>query len=342
MRMPNGAGSVYKLTDTARRRPWVAAVSAGYTRSGCSKRTVIGYYETKPDALRALLEFQKHPTDKLKLTLGEVFTEWSGTHFQRIGASMTQNYTSAWSRLRVLENERLRDLRTAQLQRVIDTHSGLSQSSLEKTKGLMLQLFRYAVQNDILDKNYAEFVRLPKFDRTEKEVFSETELSVLKEAAGTVPYADWILVLCCTGFRIGEFLKLTRSSYDPTHETLTGGSKTAAGRNRVVPVHPLILPVVRTWLDKGGETIFCDNGGRGVPYRRFMERIWTPTLKTLGLRPLTPHSARHTFATLLNKGGASTADTQKLIGHASYATTADIYTHQDLQTLRAAIGKIGI
>ena len=342
MKMPNGSGSVYKLSDTKRRRPWVAAVSCGYNSKGRVKRMVIGYYKSQPEARAALQDYQKHPTDKLNITLGEVYKEWSDVHFQTVSHHAEKVYRVAWPKLSALEDERVRNIRTAQLQAVIDGNSHLGYSALSKIKVLMNQLLKYAAQNDIIDRNYAEFVKLPKAEKSVKDAFTDIELSKIKSAIGTVPYADWVLILCYTGFRIGEFLALTPFSYDAKYETLTGGSKTEAGRNRTIPIHPLILPAVKDWLSRGGDTIFCQEDGKAYKYHWFLLSVWTPVLEAIGVRYLSPHSTRHTFATLLNKGGANTADAQKLIGHANYSTTADIYTHQDVQTLRSAIEKIEI
>ena len=62
---------------------------------------------------------------------------------------------------------------------------------------------------------------------------------------------------------VNEFLSLTRFSYDPTENTLTGGLKTESGKNRVVPVSDKALPYLLKWLDKGGEYIICrDQNGK--------------------------------------------------------------------------------
>jgi site-specific recombinase XerD len=58
------------------------------------------------------------------------------------------------------------------------------------------------------------------------------------------------------------------------------------------------------------------------------------------VRDLVPHSTRHTFASLLNKAGANTKAIQEILGHADYSTTANIYTHTDIDELKKAIEKI--
>ncbi|WP_375180673.1 tyrosine-type recombinase/integrase, partial [Enterococcus rotai] len=42
---------------------------------------------------------------------------------------------------------------------------------------------------------------------------------------------------------------------------------------------------------------------------------------------LSPHSFRHTHASLLFESGASIKDVQKRLGHSSMAVTMDVYTH---------------
>ena len=86
-------------------------------------------------------------------------------------------------------NETFRDLWTGQYQAVIDYYSApfpaakddgspkldstghlvmskpLSFSSLSKMKALLTQMYDYAMQNDIIHKNYATFLTLPKQEK---------------------------------------------------------------------------------------------------------------------------------------------------------------------------------
>ena len=115
---------------------------------------------------------------------------------------------------------------------VVDTahQNGLSASSLQKIKLFASLLCDYAVQNDIVIKNYATFVTLPKAETKEKVPFSDLDLQKLESAAKEgFMYADLILIMCYTGWRINEFLALTPFSWDSANHTLRGGEKTEAG-----------------------------------------------------------------------------------------------------------------
>lgn len=87
----------------------------------------------------------------------------------------------------------------------------------------------------------------------------------------------------------------------------------------------------------GGQTIICDENGKPYTSDNFRRRCYYPSLDAIGVRYLTPHATRHTFATRLSAAGARTEDIQALAGHEDYEMTANTYIHQDITTLRRAI-----
>jgi len=59
-----------------------------------------------------------------------------------------------------------------------------------------------------------------------------------------------------------------------------------------------------------------------------------------GLRPVAVHHLPHTTATLLKNLGVPARDAQIILGHSRLALTLEIYTHEDRQAQREALGKI--
>lgn len=350
MRRPNGSGSVYKLQDKRRRRPWVAVAPQGYDSSGRLKRITLGYYEKRELAEEALVEWRKHPTNKLDLTLEDLFNEWFEPHCRDLSKSMRGGYAAAWQHLAQLKDERVRDIRTGQLQTAIDSirvnEKNPSRSTLEKVKALLVLLLDYAEKNDIVSTNYAKFISLPKRGATTRTAFSDTELKKVETAVGTVPGAGSILVLCYTGLRLDEFLSMLKSAYDPETRVLRGGSKTDAGRDRTIPVSSKIQPIIDRWLQLPGEYLFARPDGGRYTQQYYRENIYKPALCDLGIpyendiRKLTPHCTRHTFGSLLHTAGVDPVEIQKLMGHTDYALTANIYTHVDIVGLRKAVESI--
>ena len=69
-------------------------------------------------------------------------------------------------------------------------------------------------------------------------------------------------------------------------------------------------------------------GGSGpLIYGNFRKRFWAATLKQLGLPPVTPHSARHSFISTLQAQGVEVGLVAKLAGHKNAVVTLSHYTH---------------
>ncbi len=197
------------------------------------------------------------------------------------------------------------------------------------------------MENNIVDRNYAELVKLPKMEDSKKRAFTDTEFAILEKGYASIKGGDAVYALCYLGFRVSEFCALTCFSYDAKNHTLTGGMKTDAGRDRVVPIHEKIRPIVAAWAQRGCEALYCDEKGKPYDKDTFRKKIWNPVLRQLALSDeLTPHSARHTCGTMLSKGGARPEDIQRILGHGDYSVTANTYINQDISTLSEAIKKM--
>lgn len=215
----------------------------------------------------------------------------------------------------------------------------LGKSSCQKAKVLAGILCKKAMVDDIINKNYAEAIEPHDEETQEREFFSDMEIRKIEELTKTHKWAKAILIMIYTGLRIGELVTLTKFSVDMDKQVITGGIKTEAGKNRVVPINPKILGCVNYWYETEG-SYFINRDGEAIRDNYFRKYLYYPTLEKAEVRRLSPHSTRHTFASLLNRAGANTKAIQKLIGHADYSTTANIYTHTDIEELRKAITSI--
>ena len=73
----------------------------------------------------------------------------------------------------------------------------------------MVLVCEYAVQNDIINKNYAKYVTINKKERPPEihKPFSEKEIEVLF-AHDNIPFVDTILIMIYTGFRVSELFQI--------------------------------------------------------------------------------------------------------------------------------------
>lgn len=343
MKNPNGFGTVYKLSTKGRRKPWVAKITTGWTLEGKQTYQTIGYFETKQEGLDALVLHRINPVSpKANITFGDLYEEWSASKYEYISRPTIDNYKAGWKHLSKFKSVKFKELRTAHLQSIINKchTSKMSRSTMEKIKAVASMLYGYAMQNDILNKNYAEFIKLPKVEKEEKQIFSDLEIKVLENNADIIEWADTVLILIYTGLRISEQLLLTKFNIDTENMIIKGGIKTDAGKNRPIPIHPKIQKYIKAWYDKGGDYLICNEKGGQLSTKKYREDMYYPVLEKLNIRKLNPHCCRHTFASRLRDAGADTKSIQELIGHSKYSFTADNYTHIDIESLKKAINKI--
>ena len=341
MRRANGQGSVYKMSGN-RRKPWRAMISKGKNISGYSKRVDLGCFATRIEAEAAIRQYLDAPIEKPNITLGELHEEWKAIKYASGISKQTQDsYNAAWKSLSLLENYKVKDIRTGQLQAVVDscTNGASSKNNIRVLAGM---LFKYAMQNDIISKNYAEFIVMPKSEKKERPHFTEMERKKIEDAVkNNVPWADTILILIYTGLRVNELLQMTPFSvvYDNEKPAfLRGGLKTVAGKNRIVPLHKKIVPYIEKWLDKIGKTIICTDNGDPVPYSQYIIKF-KECLQDIGIRVLTPHATRHTWFSMTNAAGINDAVRQVIGGHAAAEITKQ-YTHPEMNELYAAINSL--
>ena len=122
------------------------------------------------------------------------------------------------------------DLRKTDLQEIVD-NCPLKHSSLELIVSLFKGMYAYAIQNDIIEKDYSQFVSINIPDDDESGVpFSVDELDILWQNRNN-KNVGIILLMIYTGFRIAAFQTI---QYNESEQYFQGGIKTAAGKNRMV------------------------------------------------------------------------------------------------------------
>lgn len=158
--------------------------------------------------------------------------------------------------------------------------------------------------------------RLPKF-------YTPAEVYMLIEAEGAarVSPKHRLLVenLPQTGLRISEFHKLDIRDMDPdNHQLLVKAGK--GGKDRIVPLSGSLYQQNRLYLGERKAGPIFENFTVRTLQRWYDEAIRTAGIEKKG----GPHTARHTFATILRANGFTLDEIQLILGHRSRVTT-EIY-----------------
>lgn len=205
----------------------------------------------------------------------------------------------------------------------------------------------------MIERNYAKDFSLDKKVMKEKQMqhkekipFSDEELNKLWKSIEFVPFADIIVYACYSGWRPGELIKLKIEDVDLETGFIRGGIKTLAGKNRLVPIHSLVKPIIEKYynlaIQANSEYLFNDvqkKKGLGLTYDQYLTRF-NNVIKQLNLRSeITPHYTRHTFITKAKSRNVNMNDyiLKLIVGHEIGDLTEHVYTHRELKDLQEEI-----
>lgn len=232
------------------------------------------------------------------------------------------------------------------------TADGKHQSQASKCRGMMFQIMRKAQANDLILKNPVELAdkTRQKPQKSKKDSFTAEEVRGLFKYLPHDKTGDSIRLLLLTGMRSQELLALEAGHIEPDGScvhirqavkqvkgTVFVGATKSATSVRDVPVPEAYRDMVKhlrtycapyLWTGKGGD--------KPCNPTHFRDKFAAAIESIPGVRPLTPHSCRHTFVSQLQAQGVPMETIQSLAGHAEIDMT-EHYLHVQSGVKTAAV-----
>lgn len=363
-----GEGSIFK--DPANGR-WRALVDVGADASGKRQRRKVSG-RTRAEVLLKLREVQRDAEDGLAsggrhLTVAALAEDWLRHRSGELSASTLEVRTWAVRqhlvpalgarRVRLLSAEDvslfLQDLAVA----------GYARASLEKVRGVLIQVLRHAERQGLVVRNVAAIVPTPAGPRAEGRSLTLEQAMALQTAAQGHPLeAAFLLGLTC-GLRPGELLGLGWEDVDLDQGVLrvsraisrVGGTAQLAPTKTASSRRQLRLPAAAQdalrqhrarqqaqqnlmgehWQDLG--LVFPTSRGSLLDPANLRRSLRTVTEKA-GLGRWHPHELRHSAASLLSAAGVPLEEVADVLGHASTRVTSATDRHKTTPTVEAGAG----
>jgi integrase len=241
----------------------------------------------------------------------------------------------------------------------------LSPTTVRLVHRVVSKALEDAVESRILATNPTRHAKVPKRRQPVMRTWTaEQASSFLRAAAEDRLYACWLLALVC-GLRRGELAGLRWSELDPAQGALgiveqrttdadwNVVTTTPKGTSRrTIDLGPQALAALqahrrqteaerrewgRAWTDTG--LIFVREDGIGYHPSRITD-VFQGLAREAGVPVIRLHDARHSCATLALAAGVHPKVVQQLLGHASWSTTMDLYTHRVERLQRDASARI--
>lgn len=275
-----------------------------------------------------------------KLTVGEWARQWLQTlgHLkpstrERYKSTLRAHVLPRWSKVR------LQAVSHGSIQAWCSSLAEQSPSVARKSHRVLSLLLALAVRDGRLAKNPADGILLPREVPRERRFLTHSEVQRLAEAAGD--HAVAILFLAYTGVRFGELAALRVSRIDlAKRRAEICGSVTAVNgtlvwgtpkghATRSVSFPTFLAKALKPLLEskKPDDLVFTSANGFPLRASNFRRDVFAPAARVAGIKGISPHSLRHTAASLAIAAGANVKVLQSMLGHRSATLTLDLYGH---------------
>lgn len=222
----------------------------------------------------------------------------------------------------------------------------LSLNSISRLFVSVKIFFRYLHQEGLLSRNVTEVMESPRLWKVLPATLSLKEVERLLAAPqGDKPQAirDRALLemAYATGLRVSELCNLTLNDvhFDAGYLRCVGKGQ----KERVVPFSEKSGVVLTGYLNRArpqltadplNRFVFLTRAGRPFSRKSIWKLVKQYAHKAGIVKPISPHTLRHSFASHLLHNGAPLRIIQEMLGHADISTT-QIYTHIDQSRLKA-------
>lgn len=367
MKLPNGYGSVVKLSGK-RRKPY--AIRTSYLEeqpNGTVKRKqkYIAYFAKKEQALSYLAEMnngitvpehQKYATAPTFAEMFEMWKKYRNSLKNRPGDSAWKNYNIAFKMFSPIHEKKMISIRAQDLQECLNTYSNKSRSTIGNMRAVIRGMWKYAVMNEYVDTDITQHL---VFEFTQPDApihtrFTDKEISLLWDSLWTINNVDIVLIYIYTGCRPVELLDIKSEDVHMDERYMVGGVKTEAGKDRIIPIHKAIVPLVEYRLKQNRPYLITNKYGNHYTRAVYHNSNWNTCMERLKLNHA-PHDCRYTFAALADNAGINEICKKIIMGHAlanknrtAFKTggtsdvTSDVYTEKTIEELVAEVDKLPV
>lgn len=366
-RLPNGFGQISEIKNRNLRNPFRAMISVGKNSNGrpiCKPLKPEAYFPTYNDAYTALVEYNRNPYElEPSITVKELYEKWIVEHAKTVKS--VNPFISAWSYCSAVYNMRVKDVRARHIKGCMDEGvsmvKGCEQKPRASMKNIIKSMFNlmldYALEYELVERNYSRSFNLS--EETIKEMvtvkkehipFSDNEINLLWEHVNDKLFVDVLLIQCYSGWRPQELGLLKLENVNLENGTFSGGMKTDAGTDRVVPIHSKIYHLVERKYKEAQKlgSLYLFNytnqnirsKNTALTYARYKQGFGM-LRDELKLNPEhRPHDGRKHFVTMAKKYGVDEYAIKYMVGHSISDITEKVYTQREFEWLKEEIEKI--
>lgn len=306
-------------------------------------------------------------TTTRKYTLDQWYEFWVSTFKQNCRNTTIKEYNATYKRIsKALGSRYIDEISLMDMQIIFNEMP--SDACREFSKKVIYNVFEKAIESNLIINNPARKIntKVDKKQKKEPRVLTKQEEQLILKYSKNNKANNFIVVALGTGMRQGEIRALQKEDIDfqngciYVNHTLCYTKengfelhepKTYSGK-RMIPMTKPVKEALKTQLrirekiksDKEySRYVFVNVKGRPMHSKdvNVLVNNLVGIIKENGydIKPITPHTFRHTFATRAIEKDINPKVLQKILGHSNINITMNLYCHTNQDTLYEAMQK---
>ena len=213
----------------------------------------------------------------------------------------------------------------------------LDDNSMAHVITVLRSFYAFLHKEGVIALNACQELSMPKIEAKLPNYLTIEEINKLLDIKLVKPndYRNKAMleIAFATGLRVSELvnLKVSDINFNDCYLRVMGKGK----KERIVPIDDVALNYVKTYIEyyrnallknKDSEYLFISSYSSKITRQSFFKLVKSECVKKGIDKEISPHTLRHSFASVLLKNGANIRVIQELLGHEDLKTT-QIYTH---------------
>lgn len=301
------------------------------------------------DRMVSLGNVLKCSNTKQEIVLSDIptFSDIWDIEYERLSKinsdSWKRSMSAAFKSLNPLHNIPINIIKTKELQDTFNIRMNKPKCGKSTLRNMLIVckvIIKYAIKMDYVQKDYSQFIIFSATSqpRDKRKPFTIDEIKILFK--NDTENSKKVLLYIFTGARPIELICMKRENIHLADNYMVGGAKTNAGKNRIIPIHPYIKPIVEYFLIQYDYRYLFTNEKGNTAYIQY-KKAFRDCMKNLEMQNhLEPYDTRYTFSTLAKTCHVDTAAHKKIMGHSCNDITDDVYTHEPIDYLVKEVTKI--
>ena len=261
--------------------------------------------------------------ETFKELVDEWIERWAKPNRKRwIEAKQTLEYDA----IPAFGKTKVRDIRRRDIIKLLDNIVDRgAPTAANRNLSLLRQLFRFAVQRDMIQSSPCEAIDHPAKEKPRERVLSEEEIRTVWNKLPTVGVSrrlELILKFClATAQRRGEVINARKDEFQGDWWTIPG-ERTKSGRDHRTPLSPLTKEILAELISMSGDSEYICPGRNGHLSADYVTaKLWAK-VDNFGIPRFTVHDLRRTAASHMTGLGITRFDVGKVLNHAETGVTA--------------------